>query len=206
MRVLCFLLLISALPGAQQAQQPLNAAEPAPLTVVNFSWRKERLPGWEKASVASSAGTYDAMRERVDNERRIQQARNTGNKAELGRREGAAKMLEDAVAKEAHKAGRPRDGYRYKVVLANTSLKTVSLVDWDYVFLDPNTQEVIARHQFTSEEKIKPGKSKEVSVLYLTPPVKTVSAEILTRKEPRLIEHVVVMRIEYSDGSIWPHR
>ena len=88
---------------------------------------------------------------------------------------------------------------------SNTSSKTLSLVDWDYVFLDPNTQEVLARHQFTSEEKIKPGKSKEVSVLILTPPVKTVSAEMLTRKEPLLTEHVVVMRIEYSDGSIWPH-
>lgn len=206
MRVLSILLLLATLPVGQKSQQPIKTGEPAALTVVSFSWRKERLPGWEKTSANSSFETYDAMRARIENERRIQQARNTGNNAEVGRREGAAKMLEDAVAKEAQKAERPRDGYRYKVMLANTSSKTVSLVDWDYVFLDPNTQEVIARHQFTSEEKIKPGKSKEVSVLYLTPPVKTVSAEMLTRKEPRLIEHVVIMRIEYSDGSIWPHR
>ena len=204
MKVLSFLLLLSALPVVQQPQQPVKAVEPAALTVVDFSWRKERLPGWERASVTSSVETYEARRARIENERRIQQARNAGNKAEVGRRESAEKMLSDAVAKDAGKTERPRDGYRYKVVLANTSSKTVSLVDWDYVFLDPNTQEVIARHQFTSEEKIKPGKTKEVSVLYLTPPVKTVTAEMLARKDSLLTERVVVMRIEYSDGSIWP--
>ena len=205
MRILFLLLLVSALPGSHQVQQPAKADE-TPLTVVSFSWRKERLPGWEKGALGSSVETYDAMRERSENERRIQQARNSGNKAELGRREGAAKMLEDAVAKDSQKLQRPRDGYRYKVVLSNTSSKSISSVDWDYFFVDPNKNEVIARHQFTSDEKIKPGKSKEVSVLYLTPPVKTISAEMLARKELALFtEHVVVMRIQYSDGSVWQH-
>lgn len=147
------------------------------------------------------------MRERVENERRIQQARNAGRTAEVARLESAAKMLEDAGrAKDARKAERPRDGYRYKVELANKGSKTISVVDWDYFFLDPNTQQVLARHQFTSEEKIKPGKSKELSVLYLTPPVKTVSAGMLAGKEPwRFLEQVVVIRIEYADGSIWQH-
>lgn len=33
-------------------------------------------------------------------------------------------------------------------------------------------QQELARHKLTSEETIKPGKSKETSVLYLMPPVK----------------------------------
>ena len=206
MRALFLLLLFATLSNGQQAQKPAEPKDPADLAVVSFSWRKERLPGWEKGALGSSVETYDAMRERIENERRIQQARNAGNKAELGRRESAAKMLEDAVAKDSQKKERPRDGYRYKVELTNKGSKTISLVDWDYFFLDPNTQEVLARHQFTSEEKIKPGKSKELSVLYLTPPVKTVSAGMLTGKEPwRFLEQVMVMRIQYSDGSIWQH-
>jgi hypothetical protein len=202
MRILSFLLLILAFSGTP-AQQQQKASGSAVLTVVKFSWRRERLPGWEKPK--STAGeTYDAMRERVDNERRIQQARNAGNNAEVGRREAAAKMLEDAVAQEARKAERPRDGYRYRVVLANTGSKTVSLVDWDYLFLDPNTGEVVGRHQFTSEENIKPGKTKEVSVLYLSPPVKAVRAGMLESKEAfPFTEQVVIARIQYSDGSTW---
>ncbi|CAN5684695.1 hypothetical protein BH18ACI4_BH18ACI4_20070 [soil metagenome] len=204
---LVFLLLMTMLPEAQQPRQLSGAQVPADAAVGTFSWRKERLPGWEKESVGSSLETYDLMRARVDNERRIQQARNAGNKAELVRRESAAKMLENAnLAKDSQRAQRPRDGYRYKVLLTNTGSKTISLVDWDYVFLDPITHEMVARHQFTSQETIKPGKSKEVSVLYLVPPVKTVSAGILTKKEPMpFTEQVVIARIQYSDGSVWPH-
>lgn len=203
---LVFLLLISMLTTTQQPQQ-VSSQVPTDATVGTFSWRRERLPGWERESAGSSVEPYDVMRARLENERRIQQARNTGNKAELGRRESAAKMLEDAArAKESEKAQRPRDGYRYKVLLTNTGSKTIKVVDWDYVFIDPSTHEVVARHQFTSQESIKPGKSKEVSVLYLTPPVKTVSAGMLTKKEPMpFIEHVVIARIEFSDGSFWQH-
>ncbi len=205
MGALVFLLLISMLPAAQQPRQLLGAQVPADAAVGTFSWRKERLPGWEKESLGSSVETYEAMKARVDNERRIQLARNAGNKAELGRRESAAKMLEDArLAKDSKNTQRPRDGYRYKVLLTNTGSKTISLVDWDYVFLDPNTGEEVGRHQFTSQETIKPRKSKEVSVLYLTPPVKTVSAGILTKKEPMpFTEQVVIARIQFSDGSVW---
>jgi len=202
MKALSFLLLILAFHGTQPQPQQ-NASGSEVLAVVKFSWRRERLPGWEKPR-GISGENYEAMRERVENERRIQQARNTGNNAEVGRREGAAKMLEDAATQEARKAERPRDGYRYKVVLANTGSKTVSLIDWDYLFLDPITDEVVARHQFTSEENIKPGKTREVSVLYLSAPVKTVSARMLDGKEAfPFTEQVIVTRIQYSDGSIW---
>ncbi|MCM3903296.1 MAG: hypothetical protein ND866_16450 [Pyrinomonadaceae bacterium] len=201
------LLFISVLLTSQQPQPNLNFQVPTDAAVGPFSWRKERLPGWENSNASSTVENYELMRSRVENERRIQQARNTGNKAELGRRESAAKMLEDATAaKDSEKKERPRDGYRYKVLITNTGLKTIRLVDWDYFFIDPSTHEVVARHQFTSQETIKPGKSKEVSVLYLTPPVKTVSASILTQKEPMpFTEQVVIARIEFSDGSVWQH-
>src|SRR4030095_7742358 len=101
MKVLSFLLLILAFHGPEFAEQQ-DRSDPAALTIIKFSWRKERLPGWEKPP-STSGESSDEMRERVENERRIQQARTAGNKAEVGRREGAAKMLDDAVAKEARK-------------------------------------------------------------------------------------------------------
>ena len=68
-------------------------------------------------------------------------------------------MLEDASAPKDSRNGKPpRDGYRYKVLVKNAGAKTVKLIDWDYVFLDANTRQEVARRQFTSEEKVRPGK------------------------------------------------
>ena len=206
MKTTVILLLLAATSAALQAQQPAPDPQgPPDLAVVKFTWRKERIPGWENNPFGPSFETYEAMRERLINERRIQQARNAGNKAEQARREDAAKMAEDAkFPKGVQKSERPRDGYRYKVQLTNAGAKTVKTVDWDYVFLDPGTGKEVARHQFTSDETIKPGKSKEVSVFYLTPPVMTISAEMLGNKNPLPFdERVVIVRLQYSDGSVW---
>jgi hypothetical protein len=92
------------------------------------------------------------------------------------------------------------------VTLRNDSSKTVKSIDWDYVFIDQAAQQVVARHQFTSDETIKPGKTKEVYVLYLIPPVRSVSAERLASKEPLpYSEYVVIARVKFSDGSTWQY-
>ena len=202
---LALLLLIPGLSAARQAQQPPAGAQgPEDVSVVKFSWRKERVPGWENRQFSSSVESYDAMRARIDNERRIQQARNAGNKAELGRREDAAKMLENANSpKDSQNAKPPRDGYRYKVLVSNAGTKTVRLIDWDYVFLDPNTRQEVARRQFTSEEKVRPGKDKELEVFILSPPFLTVNAGASRTGEAPFVEQVILMRVEYSDGTVW---
>lgn len=111
-------------------------------------------------------------------------------------------MHDQAMAKASQ--GHSVDGYRYKVTLRNDGTKTIKSIDWDYVFIDQVARELVARHQFTSDETIKPGKTKEIYVLYLIPPVRTVSAERLAQKEPLpYTEHIVIARITYSDGSIW---
>lgn len=208
MRSLAILLLISTAPAVLKAQQPPAARESEDVSVVRFSWRKERLPGWENNPFGPSFETYDAMRARQDNERRLQQARNAGNKAEVARRERDAKVIEDASApKDSQKTERPRDGYRYKILVRNNGAKTIKLIDWDYVFLDPETQAEVERHLFTSEEKIRPGKEKELSVLTLAAPTKIVKSNALNKgykdKPSPFVERIVLARIEYEDGSVW---
>jgi hypothetical protein len=200
------LLLVMAMPVASQAQQAtLDLQGPSDVAIVKFTWGKEFLPGWENNQFGHLIETPDARRERIDNERRIQQARNVGNKAELGKRENAAKMLEDAkFPKDSKNTERPRDGYRYEVEIRNTGAKTIKLIEWDYIFLDPEMLKEVARHQFTSDDTVKPGKSKKISVFYLHPPVKTVSVKMLSKKNmAKFKEQVVLMRIQYSDGSVW---
>ena len=89
----------------------------------------------------------------------------------------------------------------------NGGEKAIKSIDWDYVFLDPDTRAEVGRQQFTSDEKIGPGKQKELSVFQLAPPTRTVSAGAPGRKTaPPFVERIILVRVEYSDGSAWPGR
>ncbi len=186
----------------------LGMASPAAITqdaggglvVLKFRWDKERI--MPRASVSSLASQDELIRQ-SQRERQLAAARNSSDKATVTRIETQIGNHDEAIAK-ARQTAASRDGYRYKVTLRNEGLKTIKSVDWDYLFLDPLSLLEVARHQFTSDESIKPGKSKEVSVLYLIPPVKTVSARMLNNKESMsFTEQVVVARIQFSDGSVW---
>ena len=206
MKILTALFLFAGLSAAARAQQAPTAEGPPGLTVLKSSWSRELIPGWENKP--TGAEPYDAMRARVAAEQRAQSARNSGSKGAAARAEGEAKLYEKANADSAaKKQERSRFGYRYKVTVRNGGQKAVKAIDWDYVFLDPGTQAVVERHQFTSEEKIGPGREKELSVFKLAPPTRTVSARASGRKEaPPFVERIILVRVEYSDGSAWPSR
>jgi hypothetical protein len=138
-------------------------------------------------------------------EQQLAAARNASNKSAASKLETQISNHQKASV-EASQTELPRDGYLYKLTLRNDGVKTIKSIDWDYLFLDPITQQELARHQFTSDETIKPGKRKEVSVLYLIPPLRTIPVQTLNKKDrARISEQVVVMRIQYSDGSFWQH-
>lgn len=198
MKTCALLLLLTTLgtPGLTSAL-PQDAGGVA---VVKFGWHKERIgPRPSMAPMASA----EALREQSMNEARLSAARNSPSRGDAGKIETAMNRQEEAAAK-ARQTAPPRDGYRYKVTVRNDGEKVIKSVDWDYLFLDSNTGAEMARHQFTSDDTIKPGKGKEISVLYLAPPVKTVSAAALDKKNPTPFkEQVLLMRIQYSDGSVW---
>lgn len=170
------------------------------IVVVKFSWDKERIrPRPSQASLASQ----DELVQQSQREQQLAAARNASNRPAEAKLETQISNHQKATAK-ARQTELPRDGYRYKVTLRNDGVKVIKSIDWDYLFFDPMTQQELARHQFTSDETIKPGKSKEVSVLYLTPPVKTVDVRLLRKKEASSVaEQVVVARVLFSDGSVW---
>lgn len=208
MKLLTALLLIAGLSAAARArqQQAPGAGGPPELTVLKCSWSRELIPGWEKTSTA--AEPFDIVVSRVAAEQRVQRERNAGRKGAAERAESESKVYEKANSENSEKASeRPRFGYRYKVSVRNGGPKAVRSVDWDYVFIDPDTQAEVERHQFTSDEKIGPGKEKELAVFKLAPPTRTVSARASGRKDaPRYLERIIVVRVEYSDGSAWPGR
>lgn len=206
MKILMALFLFAGLFVTARAQQAPAAGAPPELTVLKCSWSRELIPGWENRP--TGAEPFDMMVSRVAAEQRAQRERDAGRKSTADRAETESRVYQKANRETAKKAQeRPRFGYRYKVVVKNGGPKAIKSIDWDYVFLDPDTQAEVERHQFTSDEKVGPGKEKELSVFQLAPPTRTVNARASDRKEaPPLVERIILVRVQYSDGSAWPSR
>lgn len=195
-------LLLSMLIPAVSSPAAFSQVPGSGVAVIKFSWERERIRPRPSVSPLAS---QDELIQNSRRERDLAAARNSADKGRAAQIETQIINHQKATAK-ARDTDLPRDGYRYVVTLRNDGGKTVKSIDWDYIFLDPLTQQEVARHQFTSDETIKPGKSKEFWVLYLIQPVRTVSARILNKKDSMpFTEQVVVARITYSDGSVWQH-
>jgi hypothetical protein len=205
MRFLMSLILLGLLTFALHAQSPLPVVQKSSeLVILRYSWTEERVPGWDKEP--SNAEPFDVTMERVANEQRMQQARNSRTPGATTRSETEAKMIEKATVTEKNKntKERPRFGYRYKMRVRNESAKTIKSIDWDYVFLDKETRQEVSRHLLASDQNISPGKEKDISVFVLTPPIRTVKPNAVVRKdELPFAEKVDLVRIQYSDGSSW---
>ena len=94
--------------------------------------------------------------------------------------------------------------FTYQLLIRNESQKSIRAVDWEYTFLDPETQSELARHQFRTEEQVRPGKRKTLVEYSTSPPTRVISVKTLSQPEPdRFIEKVTIRRVTYRDGSVW---
>jgi hypothetical protein len=197
--VLLVLLLMSAGIAAQPAPPPANGSD---LTVLKFSWNKERI-GWQQDPFSGPIENFDEMRVRARNEKRIADAKKGGSASEVSRAERDAKT-DAALTSTIHQSTPPRYAFVYKLAVQNNSSKVIKSIDWDYIFTDENAQIEVGRRQFTSMEKISPGKSKELKFSIINPPARTISVTSLNQNERKgLAEEVVILRIEYADGTFW---
>ena len=206
MKILAALLLFISLTVTARGQtSPANAQDPPDVSVVKFSWSKERI-NWERDPFGGTVESFDDMRVRTRNEKRVEDAKRGGNGIEENRirREANADAANIALR---HQQKPSRYVFMYKTSVRNDGAKAIKSIDWDYIFFDAFTQEETGRRQFTSEEKIGAGKSKELVFTIASPPTQTVSANTLDDKERKnLGERVVIVRIEYADGTVWQRR
>lgn len=199
--LLALVLFLPALVKPQTDPSP-STLDPPELQVVKHNWSKERI-GWEQNPFTGAVESFEEMRVRSRNERRIDDAKKRGNTGEVNKLEREA-QVDATIAASRRQKGPPRYAFLYKAMVRNTGQRAIKLVDWDYIFVDSMTQNEVGRHQFTSEEKIGPGKSKELTVIASQPPSKTISVHALDKNERKGLEgQVVVVRIEYNDGSVW---
>jgi hypothetical protein len=197
-----FFAALSSATAAVHAQTLTDAHDPPDIQVVKFSWSKERI-GWERDPFSGPVESFDQMRVRVRNERRILDAKRTGTSSDVDRITREAKA-DSANIEELRRQPPPRYSFMYKVSFRNNSTKLIKSLDWDHVFFDAGSKTETTRHQFTTDEKINPGKQKEFTVFSPTPPSRTISVQKLDKRERETVgEAIVIMRIEYADGSVW---
>jgi hypothetical protein len=171
------------------------------IEVVKFSWSKERI-NWERDPFGGPVENFDETRARQRNERRIEDAKRGGS-AEVDKIKREARADAANIAAK-HRQAPSRYVFVYKTTVKNLSDKAIKSIDWDYVFFDRETETELGRREFTSEEKISPGKAKELTVTITKPPTQTISLTALNTGERKsLVERVVIMRIDYADGTVW---
>ena len=206
---LCLLLLSSACAAAH-AQPPAAAsasaasAPPASgIEVVKYGWSKDRID-WERDPFGGPVETFDDIRRRNADTRRVERARATGNMAEAAKVEREMRA-EQVIRARPPKA--PRYAFTYKLSVRNAGAKAIKEIDWDYVFFDAATGEELDRREFTGVERIAPGKGKELIFLVGTPPTNRISVHSLGKNERDGVrEEVVVVRVLYEDGTVWQRR
>ncbi|HEX7177227.1 MAG TPA: hypothetical protein VF240_18365 [Pyrinomonadaceae bacterium] len=195
---LLLLLAAFAAPAPARAQDTPAAA----LEVVKHSWSKERL-NWERDPFSGVIENFDDARVRMRNESRVARTKGTPEGDRIDREARA----DQSIIAARHQSKPARYAFLYKASLRNTADRPTRTIDWDYVFTDAATGEEVGRHQFTSDEKIGPGKQGGVVVYIAAPPARTISVNSLNSKErDSLNGRVEVVRILYADGSVWERK
>ena len=94
--------------------------------------------------------------------------------------------------------------YVYSMKIRNAGPKIIEGVAWDYLFIDPNSNKELGRHQFLSYEKVSTDKIVTLQSQLRSPPTRVVLASSSGKKQqPKFIERVVVQCLLYKDGTMW---
>ncbi len=203
MKVVVLLLSFWFVALVTNAQTPSTSSGDSQMELVKFSWSKERL-NWEQNPFGGPNENFHEMQFRSRAEKRVSDAKRSGGSAQTSTAERDAKVDAAIIQAGRQPSGPPRYFFLYRASVRNTSSKAIEEIDWDYVFIDAGTGQELGRHQFTSTRTIAPGKTKELSFMLSSPPTKRISVYALDKHERSGIgDQVVIVRVKYSDGSVW---
>jgi hypothetical protein len=98
------------------------------------------------------------------------------------------------------------NGYLYQITVRNNGPKKIKAVNWQYVFTDSLDQSIVTRHKFRTRENIAPGKEAKLSRFSVIAPTQVINAKaVQNNSKEAYLEQVLIMRIEYTDGTVWEH-
>ena len=87
--------------------------------------------------------------------------------------------------------------YTAKMNLRNLATKTIRAVEWNYIFVDPETSKELKRYKIVSKQQIPPNEAQTL-VKDIFFDLKENTRHLNTGKQK-----VLLARIEYTDGSSW---
>lgn len=87
--------------------------------------------------------------------------------------------------------------YTAKATLKNTATKTIKAVEWNYVFVDADSQKELKRYKILSKQQILPSETQTLAKdIFL-------NLKEDTRHLKNGRQKILLTRIEYTDGSNW---
>ena len=82
----------------------------------------------------------------------------------------------------------------------------MSAVTWEYVFAENESGKELGRRRFISRERIRPGKAAHFKLRSAAPPTGSIVAGANNSRSARFKEQIVILSVEYADGTKWPVR
>lgn len=188
--LLVFLLLVDV--SAQSSQAQPDAPD---LAVTKKNWRREiHHPALTSDPFRSNDEQAELQRAQKDNAIRNSVRVREGN-TPLPTVRNSKPMPTESEA--------PRAWFVYRVTVKNSGTKTITGLEWDYLFFDSDKAEQVGQHSFRHRVKIRTGKSTELIGQSTRPPSLVINATKAKKGDAQLSEEVVIRRIEYEDGSVW---
>lgn len=90
----------------------------------------------------------------------------------------------------------------YQVKIRNAGEKQIVALDWEYIFIDPETEKIIARHAFHTQTRIQPHKSKTLIEISASPPTDVIDISMLNKNPvSQFTERIVVNSVIFRDGQ-----
>jgi len=99
----------------------------------------------------------------------------------------------------AYRDGNPNeDRFVYWLKVRNGGRRVISEVEWEYDFADPFTGKLLGRHHFSSQTKIKPGRTTTIIEISSRAPSATIAADrVGTRKSDMYAGSVKIISVEF---------
>jgi hypothetical protein len=189
------LCLIAAATSFAQAKPEASAP---PIEVLKLKWEKEvRLPRDFDPSVISTGGTFSDPGSRTPGPPTNPSAAVDVTRPSTSTPGAAAGSN---IMFPTTPGGMPVF-YIYSIKIRNSGDKQIKGIAWDYVFIDPNGGDELARHPFLSYLKAEPNQVVTLKA-HLRSPLRTVSASS-TEKHPKPIERASIQCVWFEDETVW---
>ncbi|HKO96025.1 MAG TPA: hypothetical protein VJU86_03470 [Pyrinomonadaceae bacterium] len=197
LRLTSLMILLAATAAAQDGP----STSPAPdVTVVNISWHRVDRPNPRLNDPGVGVSPDYAQRVAVNTART-----NTANsERDSGLNPPPPKLLALPSIPDSPPPVRHWSGFIYEFTVKNTGEKTIRHLVFEHSFTDPSTQLTVARRQYKSKVKIRPGTTAKIVVRSSRGPVGTVNARQAGQNaQAQSAEQMIILSMKYDDGSSW---